>query len=244
MNPYEQWYGNSLIDDIHNYFPDILYNPDQFTSVRDLTNYISNSVRNRFHPELVAAAAEAAAPRLTMTRHLPLHIPLHMPSQYTYNWTAPAAMPSMFAPLPRETRRAPPVVQPSEEVQTTIRNFNASQRELMSLVDLTMGLLGARTAAAAALEPVRVGATAEQLEAGSRVLVVSDATINANCAICVEPINVGDTCRRITRCHHLFHKDCIDQHFRTSVRCPLCRIDIRELEPAASEAPAPAPTQP
>jgi hypothetical protein len=236
MNPYEQWYGNSLIDDIHNYFPDILYNPDQFTSVRDLTNYIANSVRSRFHPELFAAAADAAAPRLTMTRHMPL--------RHTHHWTAAAAMPSMFTSyhIPMETRRPPPVVQPSEEVQTTIRNFNASQRELMSLVDLTMGLLGARTAAA--LEPVRVGATAEQLEAASRTLVVSDTTINANCAICVEPINVGDNCRRITRCHHLFHKDCIDQHFRTSVRCPLCRIDIRELEPAAGEAPAPVPAPP
>jgi hypothetical protein len=234
MNPYEEWYGIPLVDDIHNYFPDILYNPDRFTSVRDLTNYISQSVRRRFNPELVAAAAEAATPHLTMTRH-------------THHWAAATVVPSMFTSyhIPQETRRAPPVVQPSEEVQTTIRNFNVSQRELISLVDLTMGLLGARTAdasaAAAALEPVRVGATAEQLEAASRVLVVSDTTINANCAICVEPINVGDTCRRITRCHHIFHKDCIDQHFQTSVRCPLCRIDIREMAPAADE---PTPTQP
>lgn len=41
-------YGVQLLDDIHNYLPDILYNPSRFTNVQDLLTYIQSSIQRRF----------------------------------------------------------------------------------------------------------------------------------------------------------------------------------------------------
>lgn len=38
-------YGVQLLDDLHNHFPDILYNPSRFESVADLLAYISEGAR-------------------------------------------------------------------------------------------------------------------------------------------------------------------------------------------------------
>ncbi len=44
---YEIVYQIPLFDDLHNYCPDIIYNPNRFTSVNSLTQYISNCARER-----------------------------------------------------------------------------------------------------------------------------------------------------------------------------------------------------
>ena len=41
-------YGVQLLDDLHNYFPDILYNNSRFTSVQSILGYITSSTRRRF----------------------------------------------------------------------------------------------------------------------------------------------------------------------------------------------------
>jgi hypothetical protein len=48
MSNYEEHYNIRIFDELHNYFPEILYgNPNQFRTVTDLINYIRNQVRNR-----------------------------------------------------------------------------------------------------------------------------------------------------------------------------------------------------
>lgn len=46
------------------------------------------------------------------------------------------------------------------------------------------------------------------------------------CAICQETISSGAT--RIRQCSHIYHRACILNWFSLSVRCPVCRHDIRE----------------
>ena len=46
---YQSVYGVGLLDDLHNYFPRILYNPQQFQSVPDLLAYIQQTTRTRFN---------------------------------------------------------------------------------------------------------------------------------------------------------------------------------------------------
>jgi hypothetical protein len=46
--PYQNHYGIHLLDDIHNYFPAILYEPESFRSVTELLQYIRQQTRNRF----------------------------------------------------------------------------------------------------------------------------------------------------------------------------------------------------
>ena len=48
MSNYERYYEITLLDDLHNYFPDILYNSSRFQTVQDLIQYIQNETRNRF----------------------------------------------------------------------------------------------------------------------------------------------------------------------------------------------------
>ena len=45
---YETLYGVGLLDDIHNYFPAILYDSSRFRTTQDLLHYIQMSVRHRF----------------------------------------------------------------------------------------------------------------------------------------------------------------------------------------------------
>ena len=212
MNPYEEWYGIPLIDDIHNYFPDILYNPDSFTSVRDLTRYISQGVRRRFSPDLINAASIAAAGPHSLVRQ-------------SGSGQSGSGQSNLHSPVPQILAYTIPL-EPSPAVQETIQNFNTSQTELFRLVDFTLNLFG--TNRAPTLTSVPVVPTPAQIDEGTHVVIVSDITVNNNCAICVEPIEVGNECRQINHCHHLFHKECIDTHFQTSVRCPLCRHDIRD----------------
>lgn len=41
-------YGVQLLDDLHNYFPDLLYNNQRFTTVQGVLRYITSSTRRRF----------------------------------------------------------------------------------------------------------------------------------------------------------------------------------------------------
>ena len=46
------------------------------------------------------------------------------------------------------------------------------------------------------------------------------------CVICLEEFEVDEKIRRL-QCTHVFHANCIDEHFKTSKKCP---IDLRELK--------------
>jgi hypothetical protein len=43
-----------------------------------------------------------------------------------------------------------------------------------------------------------------------------------NCSICIEKLQDEDIVREL-KCHHLFHKDCIDHWLDDNIKCPLCR---------------------
>ncbi|KAJ1569974.1 hypothetical protein HK096_007765 [Nowakowskiella sp. JEL0078] len=48
---------------------------------------------------------------------------------------------------------------------------------------------------------------------------------DVSCAICLEPLKVTDTYRKL-HCSHIFHVDCVDTWLiKRSRYCPLCRID-------------------
>jgi hypothetical protein len=62
-----------------------------------------------------------------------------------------------------------------------------------------------------------------------------------NCAICQEQI-VSDG-GRLRTCQHVYHRACIRTWFDASVRCPVCRRDIRE-GPATGTSSGATGTQP
>ena len=63
----------------------------------------------------------------------------------------------------------------------------------------------------------------------------SNQTINSNqnfdnrCVICMENIEKESIIRKLNKCNHFFHINCIDKWFESKITCPTCRQDIRDL---------------
>lgn len=53
--------------------------------------------------------------------------------------------------------------------------------------------------------------------------------ISQTCPITLEEFQDGDIIRQIKQCKHVFHELPIQNWFRTNVRCPVCRYDIRDF---------------
>jgi hypothetical protein len=81
---------------------------------------------------------------------------------------------------------------------------------------------------AAPLEDVQIYPSLRTLRESSIVSLYNDLeTTNDNCSICRDSFE--DTCIiRKLNCDHIFHISCIDTWLETNIRCPLCRVDLRE----------------
>ena len=77
------------------------------------------------------------------------------------------------------------------------------------------------------MEPVIISATSQQIQSS----LVSSPNSTGHCSICQEANN--GTSVRIRQCGHVHHRTCIEEWLAMSVRCPVCRHDIREEGPAA-----------
>ena len=82
-------------------------------------------------------------------------------------------------------------------------------------------------------DPVTVAPTTAQMN--SATLTVAEPPANTVCAICQD--NVTANARQIRHCGHMYHPDCFNQWFSMSVRCPVCRHEIRTVDPAPGTSP-------
>jgi hypothetical protein len=78
------------------------------------------------------------------------------------------------------------------------------------------------------MDAVPIVPTARQIQTSLETLAVQPGT---SCAICQEVISSGAV--KIRQCGHVYHRTCISSWFSMSVRCPVCRHDIRESGPVA-----------
>lgn len=232
---YTQHYYVPLLDDLHNYFPDILYGPvEQFQTVQDLLRYIQSQVHTRFnlynagyrnhHHAEYRSPSQAPPPP-------PLVRPLHTPStRIAPNPTVPV---SVFAtPQQVTTRVTRPLTLPSPALNTGLFFNNLVPRNLqadLSLIDLIHTTLGGalqNTTIPNLADPVVVRPTAEQIDHNTTIEIM-DAE-DENCAICQDNMETGSEVRCLNACDHRFHIGCIDTWFQRNVRCPVCRHDVRE----------------
>lgn len=83
-------------------------------------------------------------------------------------------------------------------------------------------------------EPVAVIPTTAQITTALENITTS----TNNCAICQDAISSGGC--KIRHCGHEFHRNCLTNWFGISVRCPVCRHDIRNPLDASNQTPSDA----
>lgn len=211
---YERVYDVGLLDDLHNYFPALLYNQDLFRTVPDVLTYIRQRTQRRFN------------------------LYDYGNRQYQNTFVQPPLQPPVQVPLqtPIRTRGSHveevrvEFVPPSRTVNTS---FSSILPLLRSFTPRTVTGTGAGTAAGL-YEDVVVHASQDIInEASTETTLLLD--MDDNCAICQDRMRQGELVRKLTACEHSFHRTCIDNWLlRRSVRCPTCRHDVRE--PTATTA--------
>lgn len=219
MEDYVSVYGVGLLDDIHNYFPALLYDTGRFQNVANVFSYVRNQLDTRFN----------------LFRH---GASLYNASQRTQ--PAPTPQPVPLTPTPRATRNANDIA-----AANLLLGFlrMSTEDDLSNYIQLPT-----RTTTTANPwsfnDPVIVRPTAQAIAAGTEAVQGSSLAENTSCAICQDTIISTDSARRLVACRHVYHSGCIDEWFRRSVYCPSCRHDIRLPlplpQPSASAASASA----
>ncbi|KAF7092717.1 hypothetical protein CFC21_095175 [Triticum aestivum] len=85
------------------------------------------------------------------------------------------------------------------------------------------------------------GADAEDQEAGmsDAAIVYEQADALAapmDCAVCLGQVEAGEKLRRLPKCAHLFHADCVHAWLQAHSTCPMCRAAATGTIPAATAA--------
>ena len=216
---YEEVYYVGLLDDIHNFFPAILYHPSRFSTFQDLTLYIQEQMNTHFNTFNRARRAYHAQHGLVFPiRNLTTTTPVQRPRVAVGLTTETIDLTHLFTTGGGLGARAP---------GGDLEEFTVGGGAGGGILDQLANLL------TRAAEPVIVAPTTQQIERATMIRVPHfiEEDDHAACAICQEPLmNEEDTrpLREITHCEHTFHQTCIDRWFTRNVRCPVCRFDIRE----------------
>lgn len=255
QNNYETLYGVHLLDDLHNFFPALLYDSSSFRSVQDVLGYIQRQSRARFDlfsyglREYQSSHSPAQNLRFSSRTlsnlqsigqlshsnlaHGPVRVEINL-DQTEDNDADTESEDEAQAPSPSRGSSPLLTTTPETAIASLLLQMLSSSREIPSLTtrNILMPLLGQRNQF---LEPVVVRPTVEQVEQNTTVgRVASDQDIS--CSICQDTLQPEQEGRKLNACGHWFHKTCIDTWFERAVHCPVCRHDIREPIPPRNDA--------
>ena len=63
---------------------------------------------------------------------------------------------------------------------------------------------------------------------GKSVKIKEDENTES-CFICIEPFKKNELKRVLPKCEHAYHKKCIDKWLKNASTCPICRLDLLDL---------------
>jgi hypothetical protein len=207
---YQYVYNVGLLDDLHNYFPGLLYQMERFQTLPQVFQYIRQQINSRFNLYNYGANLAAAGMQ-----------PYIVPPVYTAGHTFGAGVPM------RATTATP---------ATPVDLFGLAS--LLTQVPLELWSFGNGTNANANananangvpgfMNPVVVRPTPEDIARATELVSGSTLTEGTVCSICQDTIIATDSARKLRTCGHSYHQFCIDQWFQRSVFCPSCRHDVR-----------------
>jgi hypothetical protein len=219
---YSRVYRIGLLDDLHNYVPELLYNIESFHSVQDVLQYIRTRTTRRFN-----IFDNAMREYTNRSRE-----PFLNPQNVVHRYTDPLAQPTLAQP------RQPSLVDPS--LAQPRQSF--AQADYTSILIPLISSLGEPRVARPRVvyEDVIVHASHEIIDQTSReTTLLVDA--EGNCSVCQDQMKKDESVRTLNGCAHTFHKACIDPWLlNRSVLCPTCRHDIREDMPQPPRVSEPA----
>ena len=230
FNPtgYQTLYGFSMLDELHNFFPEVLYDDQTFPQEPWL--WMRHRIRTLFPHVFV--------------RQQNLYSIYHATERRTtYN----AWRNTLPRPVPREVNVVPIVqtpidipVTPARAPRSVIAPIGPGRRRTRPATD-DIGTLGLSAIFLDGLlnnnntnalfnwipQDVPVVPTTQQIETGTVVVPYEDVPDDVTCAVCQEHGLENDVWRRL-HCNHHFHSRCILPWFERNVHCPVCRADIRD----------------
>jgi hypothetical protein len=241
-------YSIQLLNDLHNHFPDVLYNPDRFHNIQDLLQYIRLVADTSPYERGLIQYNNRTSNQIARNNILRQHtypppgpyIPPPPPVRTVFRNDAAPAQPQLYVSTVFEDI-------PQTNTTTTTNNlvnsiFNGIIGDLLGGVGSGGGGGGYVNLNAFLNERVPVYPTNEQIHAATTLHTAIQRQDDI-CAICQDDIETNQEMRRLNHCGHYFHRHCVDTWFQTNVHCPTCRHDIRE-QPVANPPQPPQENQP
>jgi len=249
---YNPVYDYELLDDVHNLFPEFLYDNVIFpTDANNMIGWVRYRMANLF-PQIYSreralyvqerAAAQrdsfddwmflinrsvSTPPRqIRMRDYGPPPPATSWPATTTASWPA-----SQLSPVIAALLTSPTAGWGGSAYTTPTRPIN----QFMASANLG-------TLLNTFFDPVPVNATPAEIAAASTTMPHTDISRETICAVCQDhdpasPRSAATadavatppvTWRKLNRCGHLFHTACVDNWFGRNAHCPVCRADIRE----------------
>ena len=237
-------YQIQLLNDLHNHFPEILYNPGRFRNIQDLLEYIRQVADSSPYTRGQASYnnRQALNARVYNTRQNATHIP-------TYPPVGPVAGVAPAPPNPNANATwGQPVMTtvfedniPTTRIRVPVNTAAAANNVLINTLlggmfgDLFGAVGGGGDAGLQGFlnQRVPVYPSAQEIDRATTLFRVNRHQDDI-CAICQDDIDINQEIRQIDHCSHSFHRECIDTWFQGNVHCPTCRHDIREVTDATN----------
>lgn len=233
-------YSNVLLDSIHNYFPDLLYNNTRFETTPELMEYIRNQMAHHFNtynratldywssrtpppPPIPAPVAQAPRGNTYMEDELYLDILNQiMRGENARGGNARGeSQPVPAAPTPPVQ---PTAAATAAQPQRLIRRPRTLLDDLFPNLSAPLFIRATRYRMMPQAEPnspIRQGISGETINR----ITHTETDISGQCPICYDDYS-GNDLRVINTCSHAFHKECIDRWFVNNHTCPMCRRDL------------------
>jgi hypothetical protein len=230
-------YSVQLLNDLHTYFPELLYNFRRFQNVQDVLGYIrsvseiSPYERGIQQYRMRQRARQGVTPLVT-NRYTNISNPI-IPGTST---VIPSTSSDTFIQSTTATSNL-------SSIPTRIR-LNTDRTNVMdSFLGGLSIILGSANGGIMTMneqavdqqfqafldQSVSVYPTAREIENASTTFITTEQQ-DDNCAICQDVIETNQSVRCLTYCNHHFHQICIDTWLQRNVHCPSCRHDIRIIE--------------